>query len=193
MKCWLYYITRDNFNEIFSLDISLDNIHIDSPLFHNLLFNDDNIALYAFTFNKRVAKQFESERDMSKFVKLKDDVVAIPDNLSTKELFSTELIGQLDDEIKKFDLILTDEESMILRDDLLSYINDYIVECELDILDEEYDVLRKNYKEALETLGFTTFGMHEIITKTGDLDRMPIYHLNHIKAFIKIYRKMMSL
>lgn len=178
MKFHIYYITRANFENSFNPNLP-NLVSYNPPLYTPLIFKDD-IALYAYTCDKYIAKEFERMHDMSKFIKTKSDYFL--DDMISRKIELKELIFKSDGNINKITMPIVQCEDDFLNLDILVNISEEMMLIEYGISDSLFNSLNKEYCDSLNILGFHTPSVYT------DNPLAYNHKLNKLGLFIKIYK-----
>lgn len=153
----------------------------------------DKYPLVAVTDNKKLAKDFEKTRDMSKYVKISD--------VMDEEVYVQFVNKHRGEEIDKESLLTTfDIETGEKRQIYLPYTSfEYI--CMQDYLEKHMmgpegpnqiiSILNKKYTKALETLMYDQIANHNLgISEDYDF---PQFEYNELSLFIAVYKEYLSI
>ena len=158
-----------------------------------LIHNDDDVELYAYTDDKKIAKRFREERDMNKFIYKvhycnNSDIRRLHDEYPSCNLAiaegSTKKRGQGSKEMK-ISLVMTDNEYHSIISEYDSLINlDFQTFARYSPL-----IFKKEIKHALNYIDY--YHWYELF-EAGESDVGMDYEIDIFEAFMVYYGKLLG-
>lgn len=185
MKYYLYYITRIEFEKSFNTNLS-NLIDFNPPVYTPLIFNND-IALYAYTNDKTIAKEFENTRNMNIFIKVKEKCICMGSDISCRKI-SIERLNtkrKIDNKLITIDIPIVESEFEFLNIEILSNITEELLYSGFT-LENIGEAFNNKYKRALDILGFHELDYYD--EPNIDLS----YKLDQFSLFVRIYKNLLK-
>ena len=170
-KCYLFFIKYEEYRKLVSFNINNDN--------HDL----DHI-LYAYTFNKADAKEFQESRNMTKFKLIKKNV-EVEDilELEHKYIMCELVVISEKDPASNISLLVTKDEFISLR----TIFQKKIVALNFDI--EYYDkkIFNNKIKKALSSLKYK-----ELLSNSQDMLINKKIKTDYLSMFVELFKPLMK-
>lgn len=184
MKYYLYYITKLDFESSFNDNLQ-SLIDFNPPVYTPLIFKDD-VALYAYTDDKSIAKEFENTRNMKKFIKAKSKYLEIDNSVGCRRIEIKSLMTKLDDKIEMINMPIVESEHDFLNIDILGNLSEELMCLEFGLEETILYDLKKKYIDALGMLGFQKSEYYYEDASTAN------FKLDQFNLFVKIYKNLLK-
>lgn len=184
MKYHLYYITRFDFESSFNHNLQ-KLLDFNPPVYTPLIFNDD-VALYAYTDDKLIAKEFENTRNMKKFIKTKSKYLEIDNSIGCRKIEIKGMVTKLNNKIEIINMPIVESEHDFLNIDILGNLSEELMCLEFGLEETILYDLKKKYVDALSIIGFQKSEYYY-----GDSSDIH-FKLDQFNLFVKIYKNLLK-